>query len=94
MYFASSRASLFSVGPCTLSISSYFSIEEYNVKSQVKGLVNQSNENTNSSSNSLFSIDPYRVAPKIGLPIASDEYNENSTNEVSQTKPFSFKRVP
>ena len=93
MSSTSSRVTLFSVESYASSNSSYFSIEEYNVKSQVKRLVNQSNENTNSSSNSLFSIDPYRVAPKIGLPIASDEYNENSIDEVSQSKYFSFKRV-
>ena len=94
MSYALSRGSLFSVDTYALSRRSYFSIDEYNVQSLVKGFLERSKVDNDSSSNSLFSINPYRNVPNTGLQCASSELNENSIDEVSESKPLSFKRVP
>ena len=82
---------MFFVDSYALSSSSSFAIEEYNVPSSVKGLLDRSKVDNDSSSNSLFSIDPYRNAPNTGLQCASSELNENSKDEVSEAKPLSLK---
>ena len=63
-------------------------------QSTSKGLLEQSKGDNDSSSNSLFSIDPYNNAPSTSLQCASCDLNEISIDEVSKTNPLIFKRVP
>ena len=87
MSYALSRGSLFSVDTYALSRRSYFAIDEYNVPSPVKGLLEQSNSDNDTSSNSLFSINPYNNAPNTSLQCDSSELNEILIDKNSKTKP-------
>ena len=91
MSSASSRGSLFSVDPYALSSSSYFSIYKHKKQSPVKGLRERSKGDNDTSSNSLFSIDPYNNAPNTSLQCVSSDLNEISIDEVSETNPLIFK---
>ena len=61
-----------------------FLVYKHKKQSPVKGLRERSKGDNDTSSNSLFSIDPYNNAPNTSLQCASSELNEMSIDEVSE----------
>ena len=87
MSSSTSRTSLFSIAPFSLSDNSYFSIEEYDHKKHSR--LKQKSV-APSTSNSLFSIDP--VDGPLHASLQADDSSSIDNNSI--TKPLAFKRVP
>ena len=95
MSSSSSRTSLFSIAPYSLSNNSYFSIDEYDYKRHSKGSHQQQKIDAPSSSNSIFSIDPvdgpHDSASQHSGKYVSFEPDETSIDDTSVTSSISLR---
>ena len=95
MSSTSSRMSLFSVDPFTLSNNSVFSIDEYNHLCVQNGLRQRSNCDVMHSSNTLFSMGPLNLSGfQMSKRCANSDRVDTSSDEACVNQPLTFRRIP